>query len=141
MPHASTTSPFTRDQGDCIGRTLSEFAGVRAVYLFGSTAEGRARHDSDIDIAVVPAHEAVQGQRLEMLKALALAGFERADLVFLDGTDLVLQFHAVRQNHPLYTAPDFSTGDYFSRTLRQYRDLEPLLRVRHEAYRRRALNG
>jgi predicted nucleotidyltransferase len=124
-----------------IGLVLGAFDGVEAVYLFGSVAEGRARADSDVDLAVVPANNDAREHHLDMLKALASIGCERADLVFLDNSDLVLQFHAVRQNRPLYTSPGFSHGDYFSRTLRQYRDLEPLLRVRHAAYRRRALDG
>ncbi len=88
-----------------IGRVLGAFDGVEAVYIFGSVAEGRARVDSDVDLAVVPTNNEVRQLHLEMLKALALSGCERADLVFLDNSDLVLQFHAVRQNRPLHTAP------------------------------------
>ena len=136
----ASPSLSTADQQQ-IAEALQAFDGVEAVYLFGSVAEGRDRPDSDLDLAVVPRDDGVCAQRLEMLKALVLAGYERADLVFLDGTDHVLQFHAVRQNRPLYTAPGFSHGDYFSRTLRQYQDLEPLLRVRHAAYKKRVLGG
>ena len=124
-----------------VGDILGAFDGVEAVYLFGSVAEGRARPESDLDLAVVPRDQSVGEQKLEMLKRLAAAGFERVDLVFLDGSDQILQFHAVRQNRPLYTTQGFSHGSFFSLTLRQYQDLEPLLRVRHAAYRKRALGG
>jgi uncharacterized protein len=137
----STPPDLTPDDERKIAGILSAFDGVDAVYLFGSVAEGRARPGSDVDIAIVPENHAAIEARLDMLTALAREGFDRVDLVFLEGSDLVLQFNAVRQNRPLYTSPRFSHGDYFSRTIRQHQDLEPLLRVRHSAYRKRALNG
>ena len=120
---------------------LGRFAGVMAVYLFGSRAQGKARPDSDLDLAVVPAGDRTDKQRLEMLTALAAAGFDDVDLVFLDGRDAVLRFHAVRHNKLLYGRPDFDHGSYFSRALREYFDLEPYLRVHHRAYKERVLNG
>lgn len=124
-----------------IGEVLGQFEGVRAVYLFGSHADNRARPDSDIDLAVVPADVTVRERKLDMLTALVEAGFDNLDLVFLDGTDVVLRYHAVRRNRPIYQAPGFDHGTYFSRGLREYWDLEPLLRVRHAAYRKRVLGG
>ena len=124
-----------------IGEILGGFEGVLAVYLFGSHADGTNRSNSDIDLAVVPASESVRDRRIEMLTALVQAGFDNLDLVFLDGTDAVLRYHAVRRNRPLYSAPGFSLGTYFSRALREYWDLEPLLRVQQAAYKRRALRG
>ena len=120
---------------------LGRFAGVMAVYLFGSRAQGKARPDSDLDLAVVPGEEPGDKQRLEMLTALAAAGFDNVDLVFLDGRDAVLRFHAVRHNRLLYKKPGFEHGSYFSRALREYFDLEPLLRAHHRAYKERVLNG
>ena len=113
-----------------IGEVLGGFEGVQAVYLFGSHADQTARPDSDIDLAVVPASEEARSQKVDMLAALVQAGFDNLDLVFLDGTDAVLRYHAVRRNRPLYKAPGFSHGTYFSLALREYWDLEPLLQVR-----------
>lgn len=132
---------MTPADAQCIGRVLGAFAGVRAVYLFGSAASDGEGPDSDIDLAVVPADAAVRGQRLAMLTELARAGFDRVDLVILDASDAVLRFHAVRCNRPLYRAPGFDHPAYFSRTLREYFDLEPLLRARHAAYKGRAASG
>ena len=124
-----------------LGEVLGRFDGVQAVYLFCSHADGRARPDSDIDLAVVPADGAVRQRKEEMLTALVQAGFDNLDLVYLDGSDAVLRFHAVRRNRPVFRAPGFDHGTYFSRALREYWDLEPLLRVRHAAYRERILGG
>lgn len=124
-----------------LGEVLGRFEGVQAVYLFGSHADGRARADSDIDLAVVSADAAVRQRKMDMLTALVEAGFDNLDLVYLDGSDAVLRFHAVRRNRPIFRAPDFDHGAYFSRALREYWDLEPLLRVRHAAFRERVLGG
>ncbi|MEW6751428.1 MAG: nucleotidyltransferase domain-containing protein [Candidatus Latescibacterota bacterium] len=124
-----------------LGEILGSFTGVGAVYLFGSAAEDRERPNSDVDVAVVPHDAAVRARRVEMLTELARAGFDRVDLVCLDGTDAVLRFHAVRRNRLLFRAPGFDHPGYFARALREYFDLEPLLRARHAAYRRRVLGG
>jgi uncharacterized protein len=124
-----------------LGRVLGAFDGVRALYLFGSFADGTARADSDIDLAIVPADESVRDRQLEMLTELVRAGYDRIDLVFLSVRDTVLRYHAVRCNRPLYVAPGFSHPEYFTRALNEYWDLEPLLRARHAEYRRQALSG
>ncbi|MEW6756019.1 MAG: nucleotidyltransferase domain-containing protein [Candidatus Latescibacterota bacterium] len=66
---------MTSSDAQRIGAILGAFDGVRAVYLFGSAAEDRERADSDVDLAVVPRDGCVRGQRVEMLAALAGAGF------------------------------------------------------------------
>ena len=39
------------------------YPGVRAVYLFGSHAEGSARPDSDLDLAIVPRDRSVREKK------------------------------------------------------------------------------
>lgn len=129
------------DQEQEIGELLGRFPGVQAVYLFGSAADGTARAGSDLDLAVVPGADHLRRQKLEMLTTLARAGYTDVDLVFLDERDAVLRFHAVRRNRPLFLTPGFDHPAYFSRALREYFDLEPLLRVQHQAYRERVLGG
>ena len=76
-----------------------------------------------------------------MLADLAAEGVDRVDLVLLEGADLVLQFEAVRQNRLIHARPGFDHGGYFSRTIREYFDLEPYLRVQRQALKRRLLHG
>jgi len=77
---------------------LSRFGPVEAAYLFGSRAQGRARADSDYDLALAgPAAELVP-LKLDILQALADEGFERVDLVFLEQADPFTRFEAVRPN-------------------------------------------
>ena len=124
-----------------IGGILGAFDGVEAVYLFGSHVDGNVRSDSDIDLAIVPQTESVRHSRLEMLTQVTRAGFDNIDIVFLEERDLVLQFHAIRRNRPIYQAPRFDHPAYFSRTISIYEDLKPLLRIQQQAYKRQVLGG
>ena len=114
---------------------------VRAVYLFGSRAEGRAGQESDFDLALVVSSEAARASRLDILADLARHGLCNVDLVFLDHGDLVLNYEAVRLNQVVYQTDDFDRGEMYSRVVRQYLDLLPYLQVQREAYKRRILDG
>jgi len=110
---------------------------IQAVYLFGSTAEGRARPESDIDLAVIASSSRIKEKKLDILSELAQVGMCNVDLVFLNDQDLVLQYEAVRQNRLVYAREDFDRGATYSKIMRKYLDLEPYLRAQRAAYKRR----
>ena len=114
---------------------------IWAVYLFGSFAAGNVHRESDLDLAVVPRRGSVRARRLDILADLARHGFCSVDLVFLDTDDIVLKYEAVHQNRLVYQANDFDPGAMYSRTVRQYLDFMPYLKVQREAYKRRILHG
>ena len=120
---------------------LSRFPAVQAVYLFGSHAQGRATPDSDVDLALVGSRDALQAAKLEILADLTAEGVDQVDLVVLDGADPSLRFEAVHVNCLVYARPDFDHGSYFSRTLREFFDLEPYLSIQRQAYKQRLLHG
>ena len=120
---------------------FARYPEIQAVYLFGSTAAGTNRPDSDLDLALVPRSKALRRQKLDILADLAQAGFDNVDLVILDTKDLVLQYEAVRYNQIIYRAPDFESGTFYSNTVRQYLDFLPYLEVQRQAYKRRITNG
>lgn len=122
-------------------RVFRRYPGVRAVYLYGSAADGRSRPDSDLDLAIVPASGSVRERQLDILTDLARAGFCDVDLVFLDTDDVVLKYEAVRQNVLIYWTEEFDRGEMYSRVIRQYFDFLPYLEVQREAYKRRILLG
>ena len=113
---------------------------IRAVYLFGSYADGTARPDSDLDLGILPRTPAFHQRLLDLLTDLTEAGFDRVDIVWLDEADLTLRYEVVRRNRLLYAAPDFDHGTYFSRVLREYWDTEPYLRIVRQAYKERLLS-
>ena len=55
------------------------YPGILAVYLFGSHALGRARPDSDVDLAILPSGPGLRNQKLELLTDLAEAGYCNAE--------------------------------------------------------------
>jgi len=120
---------------------FQRYPAIRAVYLFGSAAEGRARASSDLDLAIVPGDETLRENKLDILADLARSGFCNVDLLFLDVRDVVLRHEAVRRNVVIYQTADFDRGEMYSRVVREYLDFLPYLRVQREAYKRRLLHG
>jgi uncharacterized protein len=119
-------------------RVFAQEPGIVAVYLFGSHATGRAVAGSDFDLAIVPMPGAdLRARKLELLAALAEAGFCNVDLLFLDGHDVVLAHEATRLNCLLYTRPEFDRGAFYSRALREYLDFVPYLRRQRQALKHR----
>jgi predicted nucleotidyltransferase len=124
-----------------IWSVFEEYPEVEAVFLFGSYAEGRARPDSDLDLALVGPRAKLAPQKLDLLAKLIYAGFDHVDLVLLDGADPALRFEAVHPNRLIYARPGFDRGGYYSLALREYFDFEPYLRVQREALKRRLSGG
>lgn len=116
---------------------------VRAVYLFGSHAEGRARAESDIDLGVVTSNvgERLGALKLDLLTDLAAAGFDNVDLVMLERAGYFVCFQAVRMNQPIYVADEFDHGSYFSLTLRMYWDFKKHLDWQRQAYKEKFLHA
>lgn len=120
---------------------FEKYPEIQAVYLFGSCAEGRVHHESDLDLAVIPGTENLKKRKLEILTELAQHGFCDVDLVFLEEGDIVLQYEAIRQNVLVYQKPGFDRGGTYSRIVRRYLDFYPYLCVQREAYKKRILDG
>jgi predicted nucleotidyltransferase len=120
---------------------FEQYPAIEAVFLFGSHAEGRARVDSDLDLALVGPRAQLEAQKLDLLAELTHLGFDRIDLVLLDGADPALCFEAVRLNCLVYAQPSFDHGRYYSRALREYFDFEPYLRIQRQAFKQRLANA
>lgn len=83
-----------------ISRALSPLVEVRAALLFGSHATGRARPDSDIDVAVLLDSQSI-AQRDEHLRRIivALSGelaSDRLDVIVLNGAPPTLVFQVLK---------------------------------------------
>ena len=123
---------------ESLREVLARFPQVQAAFLFGSRAEGRARADSDWDLALLLSPEEPD-PTLEVLGALVEAGLERVDLVLLHRAPPLLAFLAVK-GKPVFLREGFDLGSYVSRVAREWWDTEPLLRVQREALNRRWLD-
>ena len=126
---------------DLLARVFRKYPQIQAVYLFGSTATGKVRVDSDIDLAIVTDDETVKDEKLLILADLAREGFCNVDLIFMDTDDIVLQYEAVRQNVVIYQKPEFDSCSTYSRIVRRYLDFYPYLTVQRKAYKKRIMHG
>ncbi|WP_111413591.1 type VII toxin-antitoxin system MntA family adenylyltransferase antitoxin [Billgrantia lactosivorans] len=64
-------------------RALAPFEEIEQVVLFGSLAKGRARPDSDLDLAVEARRPLTSDKKIVLIEALALACSRPVDLVDL----------------------------------------------------------
>lgn len=124
-----------------IAKVLARYPDIEAAFLFGSHAQGRAKTQSDLDLALVGPGARLRTLKLDVLADLTAEGFDRVDLVLLDEADLTLRFEALRPNCLVYAQPDFDRGSYYSRTLREYFDFEPYRRIQRRALKQRVLHG
>ncbi|MCA1769025.1 MAG: nucleotidyltransferase domain-containing protein [Halomonas sp.] len=72
-----------RELHRAILKSLTPFDELEQVVLFGSLAKGKARPDSDLDIAVESHHSLTSEQKMAMIEVLALASSRPVDLVDL----------------------------------------------------------
>ena len=77
-------------------------AGIRLAVLFGSEASGRARPDSDVDIAVLgAAHEFDDSAESHLTQALSLATRRNVDLIRLECASTMLKWQIASKGVPL----------------------------------------
>lgn len=120
---------------------FSRYPQIKAVYLFGSEAEGKERPDSDLDLGIFTDDNIPSSFKLDLLKDLAADGFDNVDLVLLTKADPVVRYEAVRPNKLIYSTEDFDRGTTYSKVVRTYLDLLPYFEVQREAYKQKTLNA
>ncbi len=119
---------------------FSGYPEIDAVYLFGSAASERNNHLSDIDLGIVYNDSSITEMKVDLYAELVKKGFEKADIVFFNTADLVLQFEIIHHNQLIYCKKSFNHGELFSKTIRKYFDFQPYLIRQQKAYKRRILN-
>ena len=98
--------------------------GLAGVYLFGSEAQGAARPDSDLDLAVYAGRPVDAARLLEARHAAATILRREVDLVDLAAADTILQMQVLRDGKLLTAPDDGAVGLFELRILRDYRDLK-----------------
>ena len=132
---------LTERERERLQNVFGQFPEVRAVYLFGSAAEGRRGPESDLDLGVLADEEAFAEHKLELLTELARAGIDEVDLLLLNTADTVTRFEAVRPNMLIYRSGDFDHDAFYSLVVRKYLDLKPYLERQRAAYKERLRRG
>ena len=117
--------------------SLQTVEGLELAVVFGSVAQGNARFDSDLDIAVRYAAPLSADEKLTLIRALGAASGRPVDLIDLRTGGPIVARQALTTGKRLFgTNTDFATQ--LSRTLIDYADFAPLiertLRERRDAW-------
>ena len=117
---------------------------VLAAYIFGSTASGRARPDSDIDVAILLDSAFVERLPLKYRTDLiaeaggALETFD-VDVVLLNLAPAALVYNVITKGKLVYERSRSARVAFQIRSLNLFLDLEPLHRVRLHYLKQRYL--
>lgn len=127
-----------RDVARLRGRLACRLGGdssVRLAWLHGSWARGAARHESDVDVAVLLGDEYAANPSSNKDSIWRLAGAlgrevpsERLDLVLLNDAPALLRHRVIRDGVLLFARCEAERVRFVLRTIREYQDLEPRLR-------------
>jgi predicted nucleotidyltransferase len=137
---------MTIDVDDRLRGVLAAVPEVAAAYLFGSHAHGRARPNSDVDVAVIFAADSDRGTRFRLRCVLSerlarASGTTRADVVDLEMASALLAHEVLRGGRLLLSRDDPRRTRVIARQTMRYIDGKPMRRVLDEATFRRLLEG
>lgn len=127
-----------------VRRALEPLDEVAAALVFGSRAQGRAREDSDIDVAVLLRKEPPAEHRKDELRRLIEAlgselASDRLDVIVLDDAPPVLAFQVLKHGKEALVRDPVALHRYRVRTYSLHADYAPIERFFREVTRRRAL--
>lgn len=129
---------------DAIQRALASSGEVEAALLFGSHATGRARVDSDIDVAVLLKTAPTSSTRKQILMSLASAlgrelRADRVDLVLLNDAPPKLAFHVLKHGIVAFVRDPVVLHRFRVATYSRHADYEPVERFFRRVTKERAL--
>ena len=133
-----------RDALRTLGRSRREIA---AVYLFGSSATGKAGPLSDLDVAVLIDETRVKPRKFFDLRlgfiTDAMESCRRfdVDVILLNEAPPLLAYEVVSVGSLLYERNHAGRVDFEARTLQRYLDLKPFLETSRKYLKRRLKNG
>lgn len=107
---------------------LSAGPQLRLAVLFGSTARGTDRPDSDLDVAILPVDPELSLADELMLQAqISSASKREVDLVRLDRCTPTLRFRVAREGLPVFAAPG-ALSSFRARAGIEHAELAPLVK-------------
>ena len=128
-----------------IAHAVEGIDGIGTVALFGSQATDRARPNSDLDVAILPAGADPTVRRKLIARAsAALAGLVpsgRVDVVLIDEAPELLRHRIFEHGRVVVQHRPEDWRAWRVRTMREHGDREPYRRMLREAQRRRLQEG
>lgn len=116
--------------------------GIAGVFLFGSQANGTATEASDVDLGILLSDRSLLKdfkqksalyQKLYELFSDKIQRLCDIDIIFLEQTDLQLQYHVVSTGRLLYLGNEKVVSDFMERTIDFTADFAPLRQEFHQA--------
>lgn len=114
---------------------------VLAAVVFGSAAAGRLRADSDLDLALLFAHDAVPDAfaALELRAALEHHGGRDVDLIVLNDAPIIIAFQAIKHGQAILCRDRRAYEEYVVRLITDYADFKRIRRPIEEAVIKRRI--
>lgn len=139
------SAPAETTIDEAILEAVRPLDGLVLVVLFGSRATGKARSNSDLDLAVIVRPDDPRTKR-ELLSKLAaavahLAPEGRVDVVFIDEAPELLRHHIMRDGRLIVCHDDELWRSWRVRTMREHGDRERYRRILREGLKKRLLAG
>ena len=115
-----------------VARLVARHADIQAAYIFGSVAQGRARPDSDIDVAVLLGRRLADARALRYRLALAGAlgaALQRNDvqLVILNDAPPLLAQRVLSRGVLVFQRSRAARVRFHVATARRYEDMVPTM--------------
>ncbi|MDP3734438.1 MAG: nucleotidyltransferase domain-containing protein [Nanoarchaeota archaeon] len=108
---------------------LSHNPKIKAIYLFGSRATGKAGPLSDTDICVI-APSISEKEKRDILSY----GSEKIDVVLFEDLPFTIKVRVFKEGKPLFVADRRDIDELRWRTVKEYLDFKPRLSVFLKAY-------
>ena len=138
----SQTRPDLRAR---IAQAVAAIDGIGTVAVFGSQARDRARPNSDLDIAILPAGADSAVRRTLIARASAalegLVPSRRVDVVLVDEAPELLRHRIFAYGRIVVQHRPEDWRAWRVRTMREHGDREPYRRMLRDAQRRRLQKG
>jgi len=126
---------------DRIVLLLDERFGLDTLWLFGSEAQGRARADSDVDLAVLFRSRPTVLELLDAKADVALAIGREVDLVDLGRASPILVMQVLKTGRLLFDFNPARRISFVARAPGLYEDIKRIRRPAEQALIRRFLHG
>lgn len=119
------------------GREIGKRHGLRLAVLYGSVAKGRAKDDSDIDIAVYGRHVLDFAEIVEIINELIDAlKFNEIDVKSLHHTDPLFRWQVMERGILLY-GDEFDFGRFRTYAFRDYTESKSLFDLKEKMVKKR----
>lgn len=124
-----------------IARALPPEPVLDLVALFGSTARGRTRPGSDLDIAVLASRALTVGEQASLAAALSTALRREVDLTDLRQASTILAYEVARHGALVRERAPGQWSRFRAQAASAYADFTEAVAPHLETYRRRIASG